>query len=80
MSGGVESRTILLTRIGDHDENDLRQHFESVNSRPDRKLVESVFIREGQDSAVVIFTEEKCKSIVMSTRVFLLHPCNLSMQ
>ena len=77
MSGGVESRTILLTRIGDLDESDLRQHFEGVNSNPHRKLVESVFIREGQDSAIVIFTEENCKSMVMNTCLVLLHQCNL---
>ena len=61
MSSDVESRTILLGSIGRLDENDLREQYQCLETSPGEKVVEAVFTPEGQDSALVIFTHEKCK-------------------
>ena len=71
MSSDVESRAIRLERIGRLDEGDLREIYQYLG----KSVVETVLIPEGQDLAVVIFTDKKCKSsnnVILSGRIYYL--------
>jgi len=71
MSSDVEGRAIRLERIGPIDEGDLRDIYQYLG----KDVVETVLIPKGQDFAVVIFTDKKCKSsnnVVLSGCIYYL--------
>ena len=71
MASDIESRAIRLEKIGQLDEGDLRDTYLYLG----KDVVEAVLIPEGQDFAVVIFTDKKCKSlnnVVLSGCIYYL--------